>query len=95
MNFLGINRKKVFHLFFLFLFFTITLFINFFHTESYFSDSDKCPACHFQNSVFSTSQINFFHLPPPTVTGILNAIYPIHITYIITTIPSSRSPPEM
>ena len=59
------NRRgqKLSNLLFLFVFLIITVFINFFHTEKAFAKDDNCPACNFQNSSLTTSQINFFYLP--------------------------------
>jgi len=89
------NTLKAFNLAFLFIFLCVTLFINFFHIETNITEHDNCPACHFQSSVLTTSQINFFHLPPPSLTGILNTFYSIQYTYIFAIPPSSRSPPEI
>jgi len=89
------KRIKLFNLAFLFIFLLITLFINFFHTETALTRDDDCPACHFLNSTFTTSQINFFHLPPPSISGILKTYEPFNYTFIFTIDPSSRSPPQI
>jgi hypothetical protein len=86
--------KRLSLLLFLFSFLSITLFVNFFHTEPNFKDTDTCPACHFLKSSFTTSQIHFFHLPPPAANGLLEDDY--FFTYIQNTFitPLSRSPPS-
>jgi len=87
--------QKFLNLAFLLVFLSLTLFINFFHTEHSFSANDNCPACHFLNSTFTTSHINFFHLPPPSVSGILSFYYSFNYTETFSIIPSSRSPPKI
>jgi hypothetical protein len=92
-----INKRKIklLNLAFLFVFLSLTLFINFFHTEENITDTDNCPACQFQNSSITISQINFFILPPPPITGEVDVFYSFdcHSTFFIE--PSSRSPPEL
>ena len=92
---MSIKRIKLFNLAFLFIFLLITLSINFFHTEKTNTSSDNCPACHFLNSTFTTSQINFFHLPPPSISGILKTFESFNYAFIFTIDPSSRSPPQI
>jgi len=89
------KRKKLFNLAFLFIFLTVTLFINFFHTEKTITNKiDDCPACQFLSSSFTTSQINFFYLPTPSFSGFLKLLYSFNYTYTVNIEPSSRSPPE-
>jgi len=64
------KKKKLLNLLFLFLFLTVALFINFFHTEKTIKKSDSCPACHFQSSSFTTHTINFFVHPQLFFLGI-------------------------
>lgn len=78
----------------LFLFLFITLSINFFHTEKTLTRNDNCPACQFQSSSLTTSQINFFHLTPPLLLGLLNSPESFNYAYILSIHPSSRSPPQ-
>ncbi|MBA7667412.1 hypothetical protein ES703_75500 [subsurface metagenome] len=92
---MSIKRIKLLNLAFLFIFLLITLFINFFHTEKATRDNDNCPACRFLHSTFTTSQINFFHLPPPSFSGILKTFESFNYTFIFTIDPSSRSPPQI
>lgn len=80
---------------FLFIFLFVTLFINFFHTEKTLTESDNCPACNFQNSSLTTSQINFFHLPPPSIFSIFKLTESFNYEYILLVDPSSRSPPQI
>jgi hypothetical protein len=89
------KTKKLFNLAFLFIFLVVTLFINFFHTEKIILKNDNCPACHFLNSSITTSQINFFHLPPPSILGTLKTFEPFNYTYVFIIDPSSRSPPQV
>jgi len=92
---MSIKRIKLFNLAFLFIFLLITVSINFFHTEKTTKGNDNCPACHFQNSSLNTGQINFFHLPPPSISGILRTFKSFNYTFIFTIDPSSRSPPQI
>jgi len=89
------KRIKLPNLAFLFIFLLITLFINFFHTEKAATRDDDCPACHFLKSSSTTSQINFFRLPPLSIAGMLETFESFNYTYIFTIDPSSRSPPEI
>jgi len=88
------KSKRLSLLLLLFTFLGATLFINYFHKEENLKDTDNCPACHFVKSSFTTSQIHFFHLPPPVATGLLEDVYVFSYkqnTYIT---PLSRSPPS-
>ncbi len=77
----------------LFSFLFITLSINFFHTEKILTRNDNCPACQFQNSSLTTHQINFFHLTPPLLLGLLSPPESFNHAFILSIQPSSRSPP--
>jgi len=92
---MGIKKTKLFNLAFLLTFLLVTVFINFFHTEKTTRDNDNCPACHFLNSTFTTSQINFFHIPPPSISGILKTFESFNYAFVFTINPSSRSPPQI
>ncbi len=88
------NRRKIYaHVFFLMGFLTVTLGINFTHTERTLGSSDYCPACHFQNSTFTTSQIDFFHLPQLVLLDSLDWCEPYQIHETLSVSPLSRSPP--
>ena len=89
------KRKKLLNLVSLFIFLSVTLSINFFHTETTIEGRIKCPACSFLTSSIITSQINFFYLPPPTLSGILKTYFSFIHTSIITINPTSRAPPEI
>jgi hypothetical protein len=89
------RNQKLFNFLFLSVFLFVTLFINFFHTEKNFTRDDNCPACRFQNSSLTTTQINFFHLPPPSIFTILITFESSNYTYILFIDPSSRSPPTI
>jgi len=91
---MSINCKKQLNLAFLFTLLTVTLFVNFFHTEKDIKNSNFCPVCQFQNSFFVTSHINFFHLPPPSILGILGPSKSFNYAFILSVHPSSRSPPQ-
>jgi hypothetical protein len=65
------KKRLLLSLLFLSIFFSVTLFANFFHTERTVDDNDNCPACHFLNSTFLTTQIHLFHLPPLTSEGLV------------------------
>jgi hypothetical protein len=56
-------------------------------------DNRDCPACHFLNSTYTTSQIHFFYLPPPPVSGELETDSICNYEYIFNIEPSMRSPP--
>ncbi len=89
------RNKKLFNLAFLLVFFSITLFINFFHTEKTIARDDNCPACHFLSSAFATSQIHFFHLPPLSPLGIYKTFYSFDYASLFIIEPTSRSPPQI
>jgi hypothetical protein len=88
------GSRKYFTLSVLFAFLFLTLFINFFHTEKTLEENDNCPACHFQNSSLATCHINFFHLPPPSILGVLKFIKTLNYSFTYTIEPTSRSPPQ-
>jgi hypothetical protein len=89
------KRIKLFNLAFLFIFLLISLFINFFHTEKTTKGNDNCPACHFQNSSLTTSQINFFHMPQLYLLDILKTFESFNYWQIFFLDPTSRSPPQI
>lgn len=89
------GRKRVLNLAFLSLFLFITLFFNFLHTEKTLTANENCPACQFQNSSLTTSQIHFAFLPQPSVLGLLKTVDKFHYNYISTVHPASRSPPQI
>jgi hypothetical protein len=89
------RNKKLFNLAFLLFYLVIVLTINFFHTEKTLGRDDDCPACHFLNSSFTTSQINFFHLPLLSIIGILKTFESFNYLYLFIIEPSSRSPPQI
>jgi hypothetical protein len=57
------ERKSAALILFLLLFLTLTLSINFLHTEKTLSFHDRCPACQFQMFSLATPTIHFFHHP--------------------------------
>jgi len=89
------GRKKLFNLTFLLIFLTLTLFVNFFHTEEIITDTDNCPACQFQCSSVTTGHINFFFLPPPQIAGNLEIFYSFDYQSVYSIDPVSRSPPKI
>ena len=90
-----LDRQKALNLLFLAFFFSITLFINFLHTEITLTKTDNCPACQFQTSALSTCQIAFFHLPPPPINGFVDSAHIIEYICFYSVETSSRSPPEI
>lgn len=89
------NKKKFFNLFVLSIFLSVTLFINFFHTENTFENDVKCPACNFIASSVISGQIIFFHLPPPSISGILKTYDTFTYTAAVIPKPISRAPPSI
>ncbi len=90
------NYKKQLNIAFLLIFLITIITINFFHIEKCLVDKNKfCPACDFLNSSLTTSHINFFHLPPPAITGLLRIFESFHYKYITYITPASRSPPQI
>lgn len=89
------ERKKFLILPFLLFFLSATLFINFLHTETTLDNEINCPACRFLAFSAVSDQVDFFHLPPPTISEILN-IYDIFL-YSAAIIPNpiSRAPPSL
>jgi hypothetical protein len=88
------RKRKYLNLTFLFIFFSVTLFINFFHTEETLTEERDCPACQFMHSSLTISQINFFILPQLSVIGFLQTIQSSHYVNILAVHPFSRSPPQ-
>lgn len=78
----------------LFLFLLVSLFINFLHCEKILTRNDNCPACQFLDSSLTTNQIDFFHLPPPSILGVLKSLESFNHTYILSPNQTSRSPPQ-
>ena len=88
-------QKKYSNIIFLFAFLAVTLFINFFHTEHAVQTNNTCPACHFQNSTLTTSQINFFHLPQLSLLETLKTFETFNQDQLFFITPASRSPPQI
>ncbi len=88
------GSKRRLNLIALFFFLFVILSINFFHTEIILTGNDNCPACQFQFSSLITTQINFFHLTPPLLLGLLNSSESFNYAFILFVQPSSRSPPQ-
>jgi hypothetical protein len=91
----GKKHQTVSSLIFLFLFLSVTLCINFFHTEYSIQANHNCPACQFQNSTLATSQISFFHLPQLTLLEMLKTFETFHYSSLCFVNPTSRSPPQV
>jgi hypothetical protein len=91
----GKKYRTLYNLIFLFFFLSVTLCINFFHTESSIHPNHNCPACQFQNSTLATSQINFFHLPQLTLLEMLKTFEAFHYKSLCFVNPTSRSPPQV
>jgi hypothetical protein len=88
------DRRIILLLLFLGTFLSLILCINFFHTEHSLGNSSKtCPACQFQNSTLSTSQIHFFHIPQLAVLDSLKICVISASNQIDPVSPASRSPP--
>ena len=87
------KRRRIFNLLFLGTFLALTLFINFFHTDHSVSSCKTCPACQFQNSTLTTSQINFFQIPQLYVLDSLHFCENSIGDQISLILPASRSPP--
>jgi len=87
------KHRLIIHLLFLGCFLALTLFINFFHTDHSVSSSKTCPACQFQNSTLTTSQINFFQIPQLYMLDSLNICENSIGDQIYLISPASRSPP--
>lgn len=51
--------RKTVDVFALGLFLVLSLFGNFFHTETTIQERDDCPACHFQKCSLSTTAVHF------------------------------------
>lgn len=91
---MNIKCKKHLNLIFLFTLLVVILFVNFIHTEKDIKNNKFCSVCHFQNSFLVTCHINFFHLPPPLLLGLLNSAESFNYTFILCVHPSTRSPPQ-
>lgn len=89
------ERKKLLILSVLLMFLSATLFINFIHTETTLKNEIDCPACHFLAFSAVSDQVDFFHLPLPSISKILkiNDIF-LYSAAIIPN-PISRAPPSL
>jgi hypothetical protein len=85
---MAVKKYRVrFSLVFLFLFLSVTLCINFFHTESSINPNHNCP--------IATNQIAFFHLPQLTLLEMLKTFEAFHYNSLCFVNPTSRSPPQV
>lgn len=57
------KNRILLNLIFLLIFLSLSLGINFLHTETTPENSKNCPACHFQSSTMLTAHIHFAYLP--------------------------------
>ncbi len=87
------SSSGYYHIAFLFIFLSLTLAINFTHTEDTLKRNDNCPACQFQYSTMMTAQIDFFHLPQLLVLDSLKIFESRGLSLLFFVTPSSRSPP--
>jgi hypothetical protein len=88
------KNRTLFHLLFLSLFLTATLAVPFLHTEKTLNDKRPCPACHFQNSVFSTSVIHFFCPPQLALLETLPTRDSLPVREFFKPDLSTRGPPQ-
>jgi hypothetical protein len=88
------HRHRIgFNISFLLVFLFLTLCINFLHHHNGLQAGDSCPACHFQNSTLSTTQIHFFISPQLALLDTLKTLERSEHDQIVLISPSSRSPP--
>lgn len=89
------HARAGFRVLFLLAFVTITLGINFLHTETGPRGSSDCPACHFLTSSLSTSPSIVFVVPALLCQGTLVRVEPLRSSEIVVLSLCSRSPPEV
>jgi len=89
------KEKKLLNFLFFFLFISLVLFINFFHTEKTIKKSDSCPACHFQSSSITTHTINFFVHPQLSFLAILKVFESFNFETFFSINLSPRGPPQI
>jgi len=87
------KHRISFNISFLLAFLFLTLFINFLPHDTGLLGGKSCPACHFQNSTLTTTQINFFISPQLTLLDSLRACDCLQTDQVVLISPSSRSPP--
>jgi hypothetical protein len=75
-------------------FVTITLGINFAHTEKSFAGGKDCPACHFLTSSVSIGPGVVLMLPALLCQGTLPAVEHCRTFEVVVLFTSSRSPPQ-
>ncbi len=73
---------------------SVTLGINFFHTETDIGGRNECPACHFLTSSISTSPGIVFVLPSLICQGIFASVEPLRTNEVFVISLCSRSPPQ-
>jgi len=89
-----LNKRNLVVFASLLIFLVLTLGIDLLHTEKTCQESKDCPACHFQNSIYMTAQIDFYHHPELSLIELLKARQPVPYHDLSYTPPSSRSPPS-
>jgi hypothetical protein len=88
------RKKELFNLLFLFFFLSVTLFVNFFHTEKTVKESYSCAACLFQSSSLTTATINFFQPPQLCFLELLKILEVFNDRQIFPVNVSPRGPPQ-
>jgi hypothetical protein len=88
------KNRTLFHLLFLSVFLAATLGVHFLHTEKSLDDKRPCPACHFQNSTFSTCVIHFFSPPQLVFLETLRAVELLPDREFFQPDFSTRGPPQ-
>ncbi len=85
--------RAFFSVVYLIAFVTLTLGIQYFHTEGAGSGRE-CPACHFLSSSLSVAPVQFTFLPPVLCRRIPKTAEPVRLHEGIDLSLSSRSPPQ-
>ncbi len=88
-------KRKHFRLslIFLFIFFLVTVSINFFHIEKTIIENANCPAGNFLHSTLTTAHINFFFMPAPGFLNLIQTVDFFHYNDLFAIHTRSRSPP--
>jgi hypothetical protein len=78
----------------LFVFFGLTVTIDFFHTEKTATPDPSCPACHFQSSALAIHLIVFFYNPEIRFIEIVREFPSFKYSYTAFQPITARGPPQ-
>lgn len=88
------KHKKIADVALLAVFFSLTLLVNFFHTEKTLEGRQACPACHFQHSSIATQVIPYLFVPRIDFIQLVKASFVVSYEHPFSIDLSPRGPPQ-